>query len=162
MLKVKKVMHQLQLHNVRFVIIGGMAAIAQGSAYLTEDIDLCYARDRDNLERLVKALSPFNPYLRGAPKDLPFIFDVKTLENGLNFTLSTDAGDIDLIGEVHGIGYYNEVAKCSEILEIYGIKCHVLTLEALIKVKRLLARPKDIQILIELEALLQIRKEAIG
>jgi predicted nucleotidyltransferase len=159
MLKVKEVLYQLKSNNVQYIIIGGMAAIAQGSAHLTEDIDICYARDRENLASLVKALSPFAPYLRGAPKDLPFIFDTKTLENGLNFTLSTDIGDIDLLGEVYGIGDYAKVIEFSEVLEIYGFKCSVLTLRGLIKTKSLLARPKDTLILTELAALLQMRKE---
>lgn len=90
--------------------------------------------------------------------DLPFIFDTKTLRNGLNWTLSTDIGEIDLLGEVKGIGAYNEVIKYSETMEIYNMKCNVLSLEGLIKNKKALGRGKDKAALIELEALLEIRK----
>ncbi|MDI6752477.1 MAG: hypothetical protein QME07_06495 [bacterium] len=90
MVKVRKLLPQLKLYNVRFIIIGGQAAVLQGSAYITADIDICYARDKENLENIVKALTPFHPYLRGVEKRLPFIFDVKTLEMGLNFTFTTD------------------------------------------------------------------------
>jgi len=156
---IKKVLYQLNSFNVRFVIIGGQAVILQGAIHLTEDIDICYARDKENLENIVKALSEFNPYLRDAEKELPFIFDVKTLQNGLNFTLTTDVGDIDLFGEVTGLGSYNEVMKFSEIMEIYGIKCNVLTIDGIIKSKKPLKRPKDISVIKEMEAILEIIKQ---
>lgn len=155
---IKKILYQLKSFNVKFVIIGGQAVIMQGAVHLTEDIDICYARDKENLENLVKALIAFHPYLRGAEKNLPFIFEVKTLEMGLNFTFSTDIGDIDLIGEISGIGNYNEVLKYSEILEIYGMQCNVLTIEGLIKSKKAVGRPKDEPVIKELDALLEIRK----
>jgi predicted nucleotidyltransferase len=158
MINLKEILRYLNTHKVKFVIIGGMAAVAQGSSYLTRDLDICYARNRENLENLVKALSPFNPRLRGAQKNLPFIFDAKTLHMGMNFTLSTDAGDIDLIGEVSGIGDYEEVIKYSEKLEIYGMQCNILTLEGLIKNKKAMKREKDKMLLVELETLLHLRK----
>ncbi len=159
MVKVKEILNRLKFNNVKFIVVGGMAAIAQGSAYLTADIDICYAREKENLENLVKALTPFHPYLRGAPRDLPFIFDARTLKAGLNFTFSTDVGDIDLIGELSGIGYYNEVIKLSEETEIYNQSCYVLTLEGLIQNKKAVARKKDLELLTELEALREIRKQ---
>src|SRR5918992_1270731 len=92
--------------DVEFVIVGGIALILQGSARLTRDLDICYARDRTNLKALAAALAPFRPRLRGAPASLPFTFDWRTLESGLNFTLTSDAGDIDLLGEIAGIGTF--------------------------------------------------------
>lgn len=85
MLDVKKILKNLNTYNVKYIVVGGTAAIAQGSLRLTFDLDLCYARDKENLESIVKALSPFNPYLRGTPKDLPFIFDAKTLSYNSRF-----------------------------------------------------------------------------
>lgn len=158
-LNLSQILTALDDNNVRFILIGGQAAVAQGSAYMTKDVDFCYSRDKENLENIVKALSPFHPTLRGAPKDLPFIFDVKTLEMGLNFTFSTDIGDIDLIGGVKGIGYYDEVIKYSEIMEIYGTPCHVLTVEGLIKSKKAMGRQKDEPIIKEMEAILEIRRQ---
>ena len=161
MLDIQGILKILNEHNVKYIVIGGTAAIAQGSAHLTFDLDICYARDKENLENLVKAITLFHPYMRGAPKELPFVFDVRTLELGLNFTFSTDVGDIDLLGEVKGVGDYNEVIKYSEKLEIYDMYCQVLTLEGLIKSKKVLNRPKDIAVLKELEALLEIKKQNI-
>jgi hypothetical protein len=77
---------------------------------LVGDLDLCYARDRANLEHLAAALTPFRPTLRGAPAGLPFRLDAETLHSGLNFTLSTEAGDLDLLGELTGVGGYTQIA----------------------------------------------------
>jgi predicted nucleotidyltransferase len=162
MTDVEKLLKQLHRHAVKYVLIGGMAAVAQGSSYLTADVDLCYARDDDNLKRLAQALAPFHPTLRGAPPGLPFKLDAPTLRSGLNFTLSTDIGDLDLIGEVTGLGNYERVIEFSEVLDIYGIPCHVMTLEGLIVSKKAVGRPKDLKLITELEALLEIRKSQGG
>jgi hypothetical protein len=83
--------------GVEFVLIGGAAATVHGSARLTRDVDVVYARDRENVRRLTKALTPYKPYLRGAPPGLPFVWDEQTIAHGLNFTLVTALGDVDLL-----------------------------------------------------------------
>lgn len=139
--------------DVRFIVAGGVAAVAHGSARLTLDLDVVYARDPDNLTRLVRALRPLSPYLRGAPPDLPFTWDETTLERGLNFTLTTSIGDLDLLGEITGGGGYQGLLPRSIELELFGMRCHCLDLEALIAVKRAAGRPKDLDALAELEIL---------
>jgi hypothetical protein len=98
--------HPLRDGGVRYVIVGGFAAVVRGSPQITVDLDIVYARDRENLERLARALAAIEPYLRGAPPGLPFVLDVPALERGLNFTLTTRLGDLDLLGEVAGGGTY--------------------------------------------------------
>ena len=149
----------LSAAQVRFVIVGGLAVTLHGSSYVTFDLDFCYARDRENLSRLAQALRPYNPRLRGAPADLPFRFDEDTLRGGLNFTLNTDLGDLDLLGEVSGIGDYAAALAASAPVELFGISFDVLTLEALIISKRAAGRPKDLQVLPELEALREATEE---
>jgi hypothetical protein len=83
--------------------------VLHGSARVTRDLDLCYSREPGNLNRLGKALKPFAPALRGAPEGLPFSLDSATLQSGLNFTLRLTTGDLDLLGEVTGIGPYRAV-----------------------------------------------------
>ena len=83
-----------------FIIVGGVAAILHGLGFTTYDLDVVYSRDRENIRRIVQALGPYQPYLRGAPPGLPFHLDELTLRNGLNFTLVTSFGDLDLLGEV--------------------------------------------------------------
>ena len=155
---VEKLLKALNSERVAFVIIGGAAAVLQGSAYVTADFDLCYSRAKENLARLAKALAPFHPSLRGAPKNLPFRLDIGALRSGQNFTLTTDVGDLDIFGEVTGLGGYEEALTHSEEMEIFGIRCKVLTLEGLIESKRAVGRAKDLRLLPELEALLEIRK----
>lgn len=145
--------------EVDLIIIGGLAAVAHGSAYLTRDLDVCYSREPANLERLARALEPFQPRLRGAPADLPFRLDPPTLRAGMNFTLSTTAGDLDLIGEVAGLGDYSRSLSASEEMEVEGFRCRVLTLEGLIRAKKASGRPKDLALVTELEALLELRRE---
>ncbi len=93
-------------NDVRFIVIGGGAALAHGAARLTYDVDVVYARNPEDLRRLAAALQPYQPYLRGAPPGLPFRWDERTLKSGLNFTLTTTLGDLDLLGEVAGGGSY--------------------------------------------------------
>jgi predicted nucleotidyltransferase len=155
---VEKLLKALYDRKVEFVIIGGAAAVLHGSAYVTGDLDICYSRKKENLNKLAIALAPVNPALRGAPKDLPFRLDERTLRPGLNFTLSTDLGDVDILGEVAGIGSYEKLLPFSEEMEVFGMRCKVLTLEGLIETKRAVGRKKDLMLLPELEALLAIRK----
>lgn len=149
----EQLLQVLHTAGVKFVLIGGLAAIAHGAETVTGDVDICYARDRENLERLVQALVPLHPQLRGVPPDLPFRLDLPTLRAGLNFTLTTDLADLDLLGEVLGLGGYDAVSAASEEIEVSGLRYSVITLEGLIHAKRAAGRPKDLRSLYELEAL---------
>lgn len=148
--------------DVEYVLIGGLAAIAHGSAYVTYDVDVCYERSHANVERLCRALAPLHPALRGAPHDLPFRFDARTVLAGLNFTLDTDLGALDLLGEVTPFGPFVPVAAHSEIAELFGLRVRVLSLEALIRAKQAAGRRKDLLILPELEALLALRNRPLS
>jgi hypothetical protein len=143
--------------SVEFIIVGGVAARAHGSARLTDDIDISYRRTSANIGRLVDALSPFEPYLRGAPRGLPFKWDVETIQQGLNFTLITTLGSIDLLGEVTGGGRYEDLLSHTVVQEFYGCECRCLDLPTLIKVKRAAGRPKDFEAIAELEAIVEER-----
>jgi predicted nucleotidyltransferase len=144
--------------DVEFVVVGGLAAVVHGSAYVTHDVDVCYGRSATNVERLCGALAPVHPTLRGAPRGLPFRLDPPTVAAGLNFTLDTDLGALDILGEVQGLGAYTEVAEHSETVDLFGRSVRVLTLEALIRAKRAAGRRKDLLLIPELEALLELRK----
>jgi len=98
-----KLLPALVRGEVEFILIGGVAAVVHGSARVTYDVDICYARTPTNIARLVPALLSHHPYLRGAPPGLPFTWDEGTLRHGLNFTLTTDLGDLDLMGEAIAI-----------------------------------------------------------
>lgn len=143
------------LHDagVEFIIVGGVAARAHGSARLTDDLDVSYARNPANLARLTEALSPLRPYLRGAPLGLPFDWSAATLRSGVNFTLTTTAGSIDLLGEITGGGLYEDLLPHSLSIRVFGRETLLLDLPWLIRVKRAAGRPKDLEVIAELEAL---------
>ena len=145
--------------GVRFLVIGGAAAAAHGLTYPTYDLDICYDRSRDNIERLAEALKPFHPRLRGVSDELPFCFDAATITSGMNFTITTDLGDIDLFGEVTGVGGYKDANALSIPLVLFGFQCAVLSLEGLVRCKRATARPKDLLVLPEIEALREIETQ---
>ncbi len=138
-------------NDVRFIVVGGVAATVHGSARLTQDLDVVYARDETNLSRLVDALSPLQPYLRGAPEGLPFAFDVETLAAGLNFTLTTTLGDLDLLGEITGGGGYEKLVGDAIVVQLDEVDFLCLALQRLIDVKRAAGRPKDLETIAELE-----------
>jgi predicted nucleotidyltransferase len=146
----------LTAHGVRFIIVGGTAATAHGSVRLTLDLDVVYDRTPENLTRLVSALAPHRPYLRGAPPGLPFAWDLRTLARGLNFTLTTAIGDIDLLGEVVGGGTYEKLLPHAVEMTFFGHRCLTVGIEKLIDLKRAAGRPKDLEAIAELEEILDL------
>jgi hypothetical protein len=141
--------------GIDFILIGGKAAILFGSARVTFDTDIVYDRGKANLERIAEFLKPHEPYLRGAPPGLPFVLDVPALRNGLNFTLTTKLGDLDLLGEVVGGGGYRDLLPHTFVVEAFGVKFRCVDLPTLIKLKRAAGRPKDLESIAELQALLE-------
>lgn len=138
--------------GVEFVIVGGLAAIVHGSARATFDLDICYSRAAANIERLA-AIELLAPRLRGAPLGLPFRFDATTIRKELTFTLTTNLGDIDLFGEVSGVGGFDAAIRASIPVQMFGHEFRVLTLDSLIASKHDAGRPKDLTDLHTLEAL---------
>ena len=145
-------------NEIDFIIVGGAAATVYGSARLTLDLDIVYSRDNLNLERIVRALEPIQPYLRGAPPGLPFEWSVQTLKKGLNFTLITTLGALDLLGEIVGGGGYEELKPETISIQVAGVECRCLSLEQLIEVKRAAGRPKDLEAIAELQQILEERR----
>ena len=143
--------------EVECIVVGGVAANLLGSARTTVDLDVLYRRSPENIRRLVNALTPIQPYLRGAPPGLPFQFDEATVTRGLNFTLTTALGAIDLLGEITGGGTYDDLAAESLEAADLGPTVRCLSLERLIATKRAAGRLKDLVALSELEALLEER-----
>lgn len=151
----ERLLQSLAEARVDFIVVGGIAGGLHGAARTTYDLDVVYARDPQNLARLVGALGPLDPYPRGAPAGLPFRWDTDTLARGLNFTLTTSAGDIDLFGEVTGGGSYEHLLPHTVEVEAFGVTCRCVTLPKLIALKRAAGRPRDFDAIAELEVLLE-------
>ncbi len=139
--------------NVEFVIVGGWAAIFHGSARTTQDLDICFSRERANLRKLAVALAPFHPRPVDFPADLPFVWDETTLHNGTVFTLVSDLGRIDLLAEIAGLGDFKQVKAVSVPIRAFGRDVWTLDLPALIQAKKAAGREKDRDALPELESL---------
>jgi hypothetical protein len=155
-------LRMLKEAGVDFIVVGGVAAVAHGSARLTQDLDVVYSRAPQNIRRLAAALAPHAPYLRGAPSGLPFRWSEETIRRGLNFTLTTASGDLDVLGEIAGGGDYEALLPHTVALELFGMECLCLDLECLIRVKRAAGRPRDLEAVAELEALLEERAKSQG
>jgi predicted nucleotidyltransferase len=154
----RRIITLLNENSVEYVVIGGVAMVAHGSAHATFDLDLCYRRTAENIDRLSSVLKPFHPRLRGAPRDLPFVFDARTIKAGLNFTLATDLGDLDLLGEVSGLGFFEAVLAASENSVVFGVNCSILSLEGILRTKIAAGRKKDLNAIEELKGLIDLKK----
>lgn len=143
-------------HGVRFVLIGGYAAAIRGSPLITGDIDVCHARDEENLERLAAALEELGATLRGAPPDVPFLLDARTLRAGDHFTFSTSAGALDCLGTPAGTDGFADVDASATDEDLDGLVVRVASLDDLIRMKRAAGRPQD---LIAIEWLSALRDE---
>ena len=149
----------LLAHGVEFIVVGGQAEVLLGSARVTYDVDLCYRRTQENLDRLAGALQDLDVGLRAAPPDLPFRVDGRALALGSNFTLTTRFGDLDLLGYLEPLGDYEAIADRAETYRIGELDLKVIALEDLIAIKRHIGRPKDRDSLLHLLAIERVRNE---
>ena len=134
-----------------------------GSNHVTDDIDFCYARDLGNLQAVVDALAPYNPRLAGVDEELPFLWDARTLRSGQNFTLDTDIGAVDLLGEAAGVTSFEELWDRSQEMDLEGVPVRVASIPDILAMKRAAGRDKDQRHILELEDLGElILKESPG
>lgn len=147
------VIRLLGRHQVRYVLIGGLAAISYGSSSVTVDVDICHATDAPNLDRLVAALREVHAYLRGVEPGLPFRVDAKTLARGDSFTLLTDLGAVDILATPAGTGGFDDLARTADRLELFEHDVLVASVDDLIRMKRAAGRSKDLLAVEELAAL---------
>jgi hypothetical protein len=147
------VIRLLGRHRVRYVLVGGLAAVTHGAPLVTQDVDICYARDDENLGQLAGALAEVHAVLRGADPGLPFRVDAATLRNGDTFTLATDVGWIDVLGTPSGTAGYEDLAASADVFQLFGQRVLVASVDDLIRMKRAAGRPKDLLAIEELGAL---------
>ena len=150
------ILEVLRSHEVEFVVIGGLAAAAHGSPSITQDLDICYSRERKNLDRLAAALHDLDARLRGAPADVTFRLDGRSLEMGDHFTFITTHGDFDCLGHPAGSAGYEGLMSNAMIVDFEGARVPLASIDDLMNMKRASGRPKD---LVELEILGALRDE---
>jgi hypothetical protein len=139
--------------DVDFVVVGGIAAVAHGSASFTQDLDIAYAPEEENLERLGRVLVALDARLRGVTDDVPFIPDGRTLRRARVLTLDTPEGPIDLLAQPDGAPVYARLRERALPAQIAGVEVRVASIDDLIAMKKASGRPKDLIAVEELEAI---------
>lgn len=147
----KLLLSKLSENDFDFIVIGGFAAAAYGSSFVTSDLNVCAILTPDNIEKLRKALGDIHPKHRIANNKPSFLDTPKSIEGINNLYLQTDAGILDLLSNVTGVGDFEELSKSCIEIKVYGYKCKMISIEDLIKAKLALKRPKDLEVAKELE-----------
>jgi hypothetical protein len=120
-----------------------VAVVVQASPRFTRDLDICYATDAANLERLGVLLVALDAKLRGVDEDVPFVPDVRTLRRTQMLTLATREGDLDLLVDPAGSPGYAALRRRADVIELAGASIRIASLEDLIEMKRAAGRPQD-------------------
>ena len=138
-----------------FLVIGGYAAVAHGSAQITRNLDICYSPDEANLTALGRALVALDAHVRGGAEVVPFVPDAKRLRNTQVGTLETAEGPLHLV-RVPG---YAALTKRALTVAVAGVTVRVASLKDLLAMKRASGRPKDLVAVEELEAIARLERD---
>jgi hypothetical protein len=142
MQNLSELMGRLVSSQVEFVLVGGFAAVAHGVTLVTRDVDICCRFSEANLMRIQKAFADLHPVHRSRP-DLPLQLTPEQCSMLKNLYLKTDWGVVDCLGEVLGVGNFEEVLKNSVEVELPFGKCRILDIDALIRAKEAMNRNHD-------------------
>lgn len=154
-----QILRTLEEHDLRYVLIGGLAANFWGSDQVTMDVDICYARDHENLTVLVKALQALDAHLRGWPKGVPEFIDERAFRLGDTMTFETKFGAFDCLGTPSGTdGYPDLIANAKEMIVEDGVTVTVASIDDIIRMKRTAGRAKDLTGVESLKLLKELRR----
>jgi hypothetical protein len=144
----------LAQEDVNYVLVGGLAAAMNGTTRVTRDIDIAYAGDRGNLERLCRAVNRFEPRMKvfGKREGRVIVLTPGVLKKQGVVQLVTSIGEVDLLDKLTGFHSFAYVRELSTVEDV-GVPVRVLGIDGLLKAKRALKRPKDMYDIAELEAL---------
>jgi hypothetical protein len=147
----------LTAHGVDFVVIGGVATILHGSPRVTQDLDICFARDDANLAVLGRALTELEARLRRVDDDVPFVPDGATLRRVQTLTMTTIAGNFDILARPDGAPPYARLRQNADRYDLGAFAVLVASIDDLIAMKRAAGRPKDRADIGELQAIARLR-----
>ncbi|MDA0840894.1 MAG: hypothetical protein O3B01_12715 [Planctomycetota bacterium] len=153
MTDLERLVARLVEHEIEFVVVGGVAAIAHGVSVATFDVDVCCRMTETNLLKIQRALSELNPFHRMTPQKLPLGLTAENCRGLKNLYIQSDWGQLDCLGEVAGVGGYEEALQHSIELDLGFGSFRVLDIEKLITSKEAMSRPKDIPAIIQLKAI---------
>lgn len=156
----KHLLELLLVNEIDFVLAGGLACVVHGSTMVTQDLDICLSIDPLQIEKLRKALKDVNARHRMNPNYKPSFQDYpETLESVNNIYLETDLGVLDILSELKPIGSFTEVSSRAISVPLYGYHCKIVSIEDLIQIKKSMKRPKDKEMVIQLEEILRRTKQ---
>lgn len=156
-LDARRILRELVARGVDFVVIGGIAAVLQGSARTTYDLDVCFAPDEANLGALSRVLADLHARLRDVPAEVVWEPDAQALGQIETLTLRTDAGDVDLLARPAGAPGYARLREGADRFDLGGFAVLVAGLDDLMAMKRAAGRVKDQADLAELQVLRRLR-----
>ena len=156
----ESLLERLVRNEVAFVVVGGFAAVAHGVSLLTEDVDVCCSFAPANLLKLQAALRDLHPVHRMTPARLPLSLTPQSCAGLKNLYLDTDYGQLDCLGQVKGVGDYDEVERQSVAVELPFGSCRVLEIDALIQSKEATDRPRDQAAIVQLRAIKERSRSA--
>ena len=156
----KPILRALQEHEVEFIVVGVMAAVAQGSPVYTRDLDVTPSAAPDNYERLATALRSLDAKLRlpdGTGIDVPI--DAKYLAGNTAWTLLTRSGVLDLVYLPAGTRGFDDLRRQAVELDLGTGPVLVASLIDVIRMKEAAGRPKDEAALPALRQTLEVIRE---
>ena len=144
--------------NVKFVVVGGFAGVVHGCTIVTQDIDICCEFSPENLLDLQEAVKDLHPVHRMTPNRLELTITADNCQTLKNLYLETDLGQLDCLSEIDGVGDFQQVLQSSELVKVENRKFNILSIDALIKAKEKLGRPRDIEAVIQLKAAKKMKR----
>ena len=130
-------------HGVRFVVVGGFAAIYHGSAHITFDLDITPETSETNLRRLSDALRALDARIRTHDESFEFAHDAASLSRATVWNLTTPYGDLDLTVMPSGTQGYDDLHRDAITTEVLGVVVEIASLADVIRSKAAADRPKD-------------------
>jgi hypothetical protein len=159
MQNLKELILRMNRQGCRFVVVGGFGAVSWGSSLVTRDVDVACDLDPANLLKVWQALDGLHAVHRMTPDRLAFTREQAERGDWNNLYLTTDLGQLDLLGEVKGIGGFEQCLANSEPVPIGDTEIRVFTLDAMIVSKRAMGRPRDLHAALELEVIRERRRQ---
>ena len=158
----QEIMAVLDRHGVRYVLVGGLAAVLHGAAHLTTDVDVVPEDGRENLARLSRALHELDARIRvtGEPDGVPFDHSAELLGRVSIWNLTTDLGDLDITFVPSGTQGYRDLERDAEAMTVRGVSVPVASLADVIRSKEAAGRARDRAVLPALRELLARQQQA--
>jgi hypothetical protein len=155
----ERIITTLARHDVKYVLIGAVAARLQGFPRMTADADITPARDAENLRRLAAALRELDArvYTESVPEGLVFDCSPRALARADLWNLVTSAGRLDVAFIPSGTGGYDDLIRSAVPFDVFGVRLDVASLEDIVRSKEAADRPQDRQDVVIIREMLRRR-----